>query len=101
MSPVGGVYCNTCHSKSIVQKLGFFRGFITTTDEHVLFTIKGKWLETIVNMTKSEFLDLPHLKQLQLLISIRYMLSFACQPHLPLLAFKKTCNNLSHKRKLV
>jgi len=28
------------------------------------------------------------------------MVNFACQPHLPLLAFKKTSNNLSRKWKL-
>ncbi len=42
---------NTC-SKSIVQKLGFLHGSITTNDEHVLLTIKCKWLEAIVHMTK-------------------------------------------------
>jgi len=83
------------------SKLGFFCGSIPTNDEHVLLTIKSKWLEAIVHMTKCEFLDLPHPKQVQLLISIWYMVSFACQRHLPLLAFKKTSNNLSHKWKLV
>jgi hypothetical protein len=51
ISPTGGVYCNTCHSKSTIQKLGFFHSSIATNDELVLFTIKGKWLETIVHMT--------------------------------------------------
>jgi hypothetical protein len=31
-------------------------------------TKKGKWLEAIVHMTESEFLDLLRLKQVQLLI---------------------------------
>jgi len=57
ISLVGGVYCNTRRSKSIVQKLGFLRGSIATNDEPMLLVIKGKWLETIVHMTKSEFLD--------------------------------------------
>jgi hypothetical protein len=26
--PMNGVYCNACQSKSMVQKLGFFCGFI-------------------------------------------------------------------------
>jgi hypothetical protein len=34
-------------------------------------TIEGKWLEAIVHMKKSEFLDLPCPKQVQLFISIR------------------------------
>ncbi len=42
ISPTSSVYYNICHSKSIVQKLGFFRGSIATNDEHVLLTIKGK-----------------------------------------------------------
>ncbi len=36
----------------------------------MLLTIEAKWLETIMHMTKSEFLDLPCPKQVQLLISI-------------------------------
>jgi len=47
ISPIGGVYCNTCHSKSIVQKLGFLHGSIATNDELVLLTIKGKWLKQL------------------------------------------------------
>ncbi len=78
ISPASSVYYNICCSKSIVQKLGFFRGSIATNDEHVLLTIKGKWLEAIVHMTKSEFLDLLDPKQVQLFISIHTMVSFAC-----------------------
>jgi hypothetical protein len=70
--PMGGVHCNVCHSKSMVQKLDFFCGSIATNDKHVLLIIKGKWLEAIVHMTISEFLDLPRPKQIQLLISIIY-----------------------------
>ncbi len=33
ISPIGGVYCNIFHSKSMVQKLVFLRGFITINDE--------------------------------------------------------------------
>jgi hypothetical protein len=28
ISPTGGVHCNACHSKSMVQKLGFLSGSI-------------------------------------------------------------------------
>jgi hypothetical protein len=70
ISPTSGVYCNACCSKSTVQKLGCLHGSIITNDEHVLLTIEGKWLEAIVHMTKSKFLDLPHPKQIQLFISI-------------------------------
>jgi hypothetical protein len=48
----------------------FLHGSITINDEHVLLTIEGKWFETIVHITKFEFLDLPHPKQIQFLISI-------------------------------
>ncbi len=78
------------------QQLGFLCGSIATNDEHVLLTIEGKWLEAIMHMTKFEFLYLNHPKQVQLFISIHI---HSCRPHLPLLAFKKTCNNLSHKGK--
>jgi hypothetical protein len=71
ISPIGGVYYNACHSKSTSQKLSFFCGSIATNDELVLLTIEGKWLEIIVHMTEFEFVDLPCLKQIQLLISIR------------------------------
>jgi hypothetical protein len=51
ISPTGGVYYNAYHSKSIVQKLGFLHGSITTNDELVLLIIEGKWLTTIGHMT--------------------------------------------------
>jgi hypothetical protein len=89
---------NTCHSKSTIQKLGFLCGSITTNDELVLLIIESKWLEAIVHMTQSEFLDLPRPKQVQLFISI-HIQGNDCLPHLPVLIFKKTSNNLSHKQK--
>ncbi len=73
-----GVYCNACHSKSNVQKFGFFRGSIATNDEPMLLTIEGKWLETIMHMMETEFLDFPPPKQVQLLISIHTHGNFAC-----------------------
>jgi hypothetical protein len=70
ISPTSGVYYNVFHSKSMVQKLGFLHGFITTNVEPMLLTIEGKWLETIIHMIESEFLDFPRPKQIQLLSSI-------------------------------
>ncbi len=70
ISQMGGVHCNVCHSKSMVQNSSFLHDSITTNDEHVLLTIEGKWFKTIVHITKVEFLDFPYLKQVQLLISI-------------------------------
>jgi hypothetical protein len=67
---MGDVHCNIFHSKSIVQKLGFLCGFIATNDEPMLLTIKGKWLKAIVHMIESKFLNFPHPKQVQFLISI-------------------------------
>jgi hypothetical protein len=78
ISLTGGVYCNACHSKSKVQNFGFFHGSIATNDEPMLLTIEGKWLETIMHMTETEFLDLPPPKQVQLLISIHTHGNFAC-----------------------
>ncbi len=60
ISPMGGVYCNDCCSKSMVQNLGFFHGSIVTNDEPMLLTIENKWFEAIVHMIEFEFLDLLH-----------------------------------------
>jgi hypothetical protein len=68
--PTSSVYCNACRSKSTIQKLSFLCGSIATNDEHMLLIIKGKWLEAIVHVIKSEFLDLPCPKQVQFLNSI-------------------------------
>jgi hypothetical protein len=54
----------------LLVKINFFCGSIATNDEHVLLTIESKWLEAIVHMTISKFLDLLRPKQVQLLISI-------------------------------
>jgi hypothetical protein len=65
------------------SKIGFLCGSIVTNDEHVLLIIESKWLEAVVHMTKSEFLDLLCPKQVQLLISIhihdkfRLLITFA------------------------
>jgi hypothetical protein len=48
---MGGVYCNDCCSKSMVQKLSFLPGSFVTNDELVLMTIESKWFEAIVHMT--------------------------------------------------
>jgi hypothetical protein len=56
--PIGNVHYNACCSKSTIQKSGFLHGSIATNDECIFLTIKGKWLETIMHMTESEFLDL-------------------------------------------
>ncbi len=41
-----GVHYNACHSKSMVQKIGFFHGSIAINDELMLFIIESKWLES-------------------------------------------------------
>ncbi len=102
ISPTSGVYCNVCCSKSMVQKLSLFCGSIATNDELVLLIIEGKWLVAIVHMLEFKFLDfclLPN--KFNSSLQFTFMVSFACWPHLPLLAFKKTSNNLLDKQKLV
>jgi len=42
----------------------------------MLLTIEGKWLEAIVHMIESKFLDLPSSKQVQLFISIHIYSKF-------------------------
>ncbi len=96
ISLAGGVYCNTCHSKSTVQKLGFLRGSTATNDDHVLLTIEGKWLEAILRMNYWIcFIQ----NKFNFAFQFAFMVNFNCCPHLPLLAFKKTSNNLFHKQK--
>ncbi len=63
ISPMGGVYCNDCCSKSMAQKLSFFCGSIVTNHEHVLLIIESIWFEAIMHMIEFEFLDLFRPKQ--------------------------------------
>jgi hypothetical protein len=57
------VHYNVCHSKSKVHKLGFLRGSIATNDGPILLTIEGKCFEVTMYLTKFEFLNLAHPKQ--------------------------------------
>jgi hypothetical protein len=91
ISPTSGVHYNICRSKSTIQKLGFFHGSIVTKDEPILLIIDGKWLEVIVHMTEFEFNSS---------FQFAFKVNFDCLPHLPVLAFKKTSNNLSHEQNL-
>ncbi len=67
---MGDLHYNVYHSKSHVHKLSFLRSSIATNDGPILLTIEGKLLEAIVHMTKFEFINLGHSKQVQLLVSI-------------------------------
>jgi hypothetical protein len=89
ISLAGDVYCNVCRLKSTIQKLGFLCGSIATNDELVLLIIKGKWLEAIVHMIEFEFLDLFHLKQVQLLISIHIYGKFRLSNTFALVGFQE------------
>jgi mRNA-degrading endonuclease HigB of HigAB toxin-antitoxin module len=64
------VHYNAYCSKPKVHKSNFLWGSITTNDNVILLTIEGNWLEIIAHMIEFEFLNLAHLKQVQLLISI-------------------------------
>jgi mRNA-degrading endonuclease HigB of HigAB toxin-antitoxin module len=64
------VHCNVRHSKPKDLKSGFLCATIPTNEKHMLLTIEGKWLKTIVHMIKFTFLALPHHKQVSLLVSI-------------------------------
>jgi hypothetical protein len=55
----------------------------------VLLTIEGKWLEAIVHMTKSEFLDLLHPKQVQFLISTHIQDKFRSPTTFALIGFQE------------
>jgi hypothetical protein len=86
---MGDVHYNVCCSKSKVHKLGFLWSFIATTNEPILFTIEGKWLEVIVHITKFEFLNLAHSKQVQLFISICVCGKFQLSPTFAYIGSKK------------
>jgi hypothetical protein len=56
----------------------------------MLLTIyKCKWLEAIMHMTKSKFLDLPRPKQVQLLISIHIHGKFHLSTTFALVGFQE------------
>jgi hypothetical protein len=55
----------------------------------MLLTIEGKWLEAIVHMIESEFLDLPSPKQVQLLISIHIYGKFCLLITFAFVSFQK------------
>ncbi len=97
--PTSVVYCKACHSNSTIQKWNFLHSSIATNDKPMLLTIESKWLETIVHMTKSKFLVYLVQNKFNSSFQFTFMVNFHCRPHLPLLAFKKTSNNLSHKWK--
>jgi hypothetical protein len=92
---MGDVHYNVYCSKSKVHKLGF----IATNDRPILFTIERKWLEIIVLITKFEFLNLAHSKQVQLFISIHVCGKFQLSPTFAFIGSKKKYNNLSQKFK--
>jgi hypothetical protein len=100
ISPTSGVHYNTYCSKSTIQKLSFFHGSIATKDELVLLTIEGKWFEAIVHMTKFEFLNSFHPKQVKFPILIHIQSKFQLFTTTTFVGFKKTSNNLSHKQNL-
>ncbi len=83
------VHCNACNSKSNVHKSYFFHGSIATNDGSMLLTIEGKWHKMILLMTKFEFLDLVHSKQIQLFISIHICGKFQLSPTSTLGGFQK------------
>jgi len=91
------VHCNVCHSKSKVHKSSFLWGSIATNDGHILLTIKGKWLETVVHMIEIEFLNLAHPKQVQLLISICLCGKFQLLPTSTLIGFLKNIQKFIFK----
>jgi hypothetical protein len=62
-----------------------FHGFIVTKNEIMLITIDDKLLEAIMHMIKATFLNLPHLKQVQLFVLIRICGKFLWSLYKPLL----------------
>jgi hypothetical protein len=86
---MGDVHCNVYCSKSHVHKSSSPQGSIATNDGLILLTILGKWLEAIVHMTKFEFINLAHSKQVQLLVSIRVFSKFQSSSTFALINFQE------------
>jgi len=70
ISLTSDVHCNVCRSKPKDVNFEFLCATILTIEKHMLLTIEGKWLETIVHMIEFTFLVSLRQKQVQLLISI-------------------------------
>jgi hypothetical protein len=97
--PTSGVYCNACCSKSTIQKLNFFRGSIATMINLCYWLLKANGLKQLCIWQNLNSWIYFYQNKFNSFFQFIFMVNFACQPHLPLLAFKKTSNNLSHKQK--
>jgi hypothetical protein len=62
------------------ESMPLLHGSIITNDERMLITIDGKWLEAFVHITKTIFLNLPCLIQIELFISIHTYANFLLLP---------------------
>jgi hypothetical protein len=100
ISPTGDVYSNACCSKSKVVKFEFMCATIITSEEPMLLTIKGKWLEAIVHMCLCFWLYLIRNK-LNSSFPFGFIINFIDRLHLPLLVFTKIMNNFCRKWNLV
>jgi hypothetical protein len=60
----------------------------------MLLTIEGKWFEALVHMTESEFFNLLHPKQVQLLIPIGIHGKFCLSTASTLVGFQKDIQQL-------
>jgi hypothetical protein len=96
---MGDVHCKVCHSTSKVHKISFLQGSIVTNDGPILLTIKGKWFETIVHMTKFEFLNLVRPKQVQFLVLIHVCGKFQLLLTFALVGFQKYIQEFIPKEK--
>ncbi len=83
------------------SKIRLFSWFHCSNDEPMLLTIEGKWLEAIAHMKNLNSWICFIQNKINFSFQFAFMVNYNFQPHLPLLALKKTSNNLSHKQKSV
>ncbi len=62
------VNCNVCHGKTTIKKARYLCASIATTEDPIILTIEGKWIKGVVHMLETNFLILPHPKEVQLFI---------------------------------
>jgi len=83
------VNCNLYHGKTTIKKARYLHTSIVTTEDPIIFTIKGKWLEVMVHMLETNFLILPCPKQIQLLIKTKLWGKFLFSLTFQLVSFEE------------
>jgi mRNA-degrading endonuclease HigB of HigAB toxin-antitoxin module len=93
ISLTSDVHCNVCRSKPKDVKYGFLCATILTSKKHMLLTIEGKWLKTIVHMIEFTFWLCLVKNKFSYSSPFGFVVNFIYCRHLTLLVFTKILNN--------